>query len=118
MVGRVSHQELAALLLRASVQVSIPRSDATSATLLEGLAAGALPVVNDLPANREWVDPNIGAIVPRNPAVHELAGALRAAVSSEPQVGSLRRRVAGVTWERQVDIMAELFDRLAAEASS
>jgi glycosyltransferase involved in cell wall biosynthesis len=116
MAGKVSHDELAALLLRASVQVSIPRSDATSATLLEGLAAGALPVVNDLPANREWVDPSVGIVVPRDPTPDDLVGALRTAITSEPSIKSLRQRVVGVTWESQVDILADLFDRLAAEA--
>jgi L-malate glycosyltransferase len=55
--------ELAARLGRAAVYVSIPSSDGTSVTLLEALAAGAYPVVSDLPANREWVSEAYGGIV-------------------------------------------------------
>ena len=112
-VGGLTHEDLGSLLLRSSIQVSIPVSDATSATLLEGLAAGSLPVVNDLPANREWVDGNIGVIVSRHPTVDELAAALRKAVASKPMTGELRRRVAHVTWESQVELVAGLLERLA-----
>lgn len=114
-VGGLPHQELGRLLLRSSVQVSIPVSDATSATLLEGLAAGSLPVVNDLPANREWVDADVGVIVSRDPTVDELAAALRKAVASEPMTNELRNRVSHVTWESQVELMADLLDRLATK---
>lgn len=114
-VGTLAHDQLGTLLLKSSVQASIPISDATSATLLEGLAAGSLPVVNDLPANREWVDADIGVIVPRDPTVDELAAALRKAVTSESMTRELRNRVVHVTWESQVELMAGLLDRLATK---
>ena len=34
---------------------SLPRSDSVSVSLLEAMAQGAIPVVSDLPANRELV---------------------------------------------------------------
>ena len=56
-VGRLSPAELAGWLARAEVYVSASRSDSTSQSLLEAMAAGALPVVSDIPGNREWVGP-------------------------------------------------------------
>jgi glycosyltransferase involved in cell wall biosynthesis len=35
--------------------ISIPGSDATSISLLEAMSAGCIPIVSDLPANREWI---------------------------------------------------------------
>jgi Glycosyltransferase len=55
---------LAERLGKAAVYVSVPSSDGTSVTMLEAMAAGAYPVVSDLPANREWVDPEGGTVVP------------------------------------------------------
>lgn len=40
---------------RARIFVSIPESDGTSISLLEAMGAGCIPVVSDLPANREWI---------------------------------------------------------------
>ncbi len=55
---------LAERLGRAAVYVSVPSSEGTSVTLLEAMAAGAFPVVSDLPSNREWVTDEGGAVVP------------------------------------------------------
>jgi len=55
---------LADRLGRAAVYVSVPSSEGTSVTLLEAMAAGAYPVVSDVPANREWVGPPDGTVVP------------------------------------------------------
>ena len=55
---------LADRLAKAAVYVSVPSSEGTSVTLLEAMAAGAYPVVSDLPSNREWVDDEGGTVVP------------------------------------------------------
>ena len=54
-VGRLGTIELAAWLARAEVYVSASLSDSTSQSLLEAMAAGAVPVVSDIAGNREWV---------------------------------------------------------------
>lgn len=41
--------------LRSKIYISIPNTDGTSISLLEAMAYGCLPVLSDLPANREWV---------------------------------------------------------------
>lgn len=43
--------------------ISIPESDATSISLLEAMAAGCIPIVSDLPANREWINHGQNGIV-------------------------------------------------------
>lgn len=35
--------------------ISLPESDATSISLLEAMAYGCVPVVSDLPSNKEWI---------------------------------------------------------------
>jgi glycosyltransferase involved in cell wall biosynthesis len=55
---------LAERLGSAAVYVSVPSSEGTSVTLLEAMAAGAYPVVSDLPGNREWVSGEGGTVVP------------------------------------------------------
>jgi len=54
-VGFLNQAQLQESYRRSAVFVSIPLSDGTSVSLLEAMASGCLPVLSDLPANREWV---------------------------------------------------------------
>lgn len=102
-VGQLDRRDLHGVLLRSRMHVSVPVSDATSAALLDGMASGLIPVVNDLPANRQWVDQALGEIVSRDPSVHELASAFVRAASRAISVDAIRDRVKEVVWEDQVD---------------
>lgn len=62
-VGRVSRSEFLRILGDCDIVVSVPRSDATSLALLEGLAAGLFPIVSDLPGNREWIENGDGCFL-------------------------------------------------------
>jgi glycosyltransferase involved in cell wall biosynthesis len=53
--GMLDPAALARSYQRAALFASVPVSDGTSVSLLESMAAGCLPVLSDLPANREWV---------------------------------------------------------------
>jgi glycosyltransferase involved in cell wall biosynthesis len=55
--GKLSHAEVLSLFRRAEVSVSITDHDGTPNSLLEAMAAGAIPVCGDLPSIREWIVP-------------------------------------------------------------
>ena len=55
--GRCSQGEVLSLFCRAEVSVSITDQDGTPNSLLEAMAAGAIPVCSDLPSIREWIEP-------------------------------------------------------------
>lgn len=62
--GFVSPEQLADMYRQARLFVSVPRSDATSISLLEAMGHGCLPLLSNLPANLEWVLDGVnGAIV-------------------------------------------------------
>lgn len=66
--GFLAHATLLTHYQTARVFVSVPESDGTPASLLEAMAYGCLPVLSNLPANREWVvDAKNGVLV------HEMA---------------------------------------------
>ena len=67
--GRLGADAQAALYDRARWYVSVPRSDSVSVSVLEAMAHGCIPLLSDLPANRELVrDGANGLIVPEGQA--------------------------------------------------
>ena len=100
------------MLAVARVAVSVPVSDASSASLLEALAAGLVMVVNDLPANHEWVDATTAEIVSRDPSVAELARAIARAVVRPLSRSNARLAVRHVTWEAEVTRLQRLYASL------
>jgi glycosyltransferase involved in cell wall biosynthesis len=51
---------------QATYFVSIPTTDATSASLLEAVASDCIPIVSDLPANREWIRDGMNGVIVNN----------------------------------------------------
>jgi glycosyltransferase involved in cell wall biosynthesis len=113
LVGTLAQAELHGLLGRASVFVSIPVSDGTSASLLEAMAMGVLPIVNDLPANREWVDADCGVIVQRDPDETTLANAMVEAMRRGTLPEVVRAHVAETTWEREISRLCAAIEGVA-----
>jgi glycosyltransferase involved in cell wall biosynthesis len=54
-VGFLSAQKNAEWYARSTYYISIPISDGTAVSLLEAMYYGCVPIVSDLPANREWI---------------------------------------------------------------
>jgi glycosyltransferase involved in cell wall biosynthesis len=117
-VGRLAPEELAALLLRAEVCVSASLSDSTSVSLLEAMAAGAVPVVSDIEGNREWVAEGDGArLFPCGDAA-ALERALERALADPAWAGAARARNLRVVgeradWDRNLARIEALFAGLA-----
>lgn len=55
-LGRITNSELSKFLTISHIYVSLPVTEGVSASLLEAMACGCIPIVSDLPSNREWVD--------------------------------------------------------------
>lgn len=110
--GVLPQRELHKLLLNSAAFVSIPETDGTSASLLEAMAAGTIPIVNRLPANLEWVNPEIGEVVSRDPSTAELASAMVTAITRGINREAIRAAVVGATWESEVASLIDLYSRL------
>ena len=107
--------------LRCPVTISIPRSDATAASLLEAMATGSFPVVSDLPANRQLVIDGVNGLVVPVDDVPATTVALRRAIADR----ALRARAADAnrgrvareaTWEKAVQQVIGIY-RQAAQRS-
>ena len=54
--GTVSREMLIQYYRDTDIYVSTSRSDSTSVSLLEAMSFGLIPVVTDIPGNKEWID--------------------------------------------------------------
>ncbi len=54
-VGFLSQNEQEEIYKKATYYISIPSSDSTAVSLLEAMSFGCVPIVSNLPANREWI---------------------------------------------------------------
>jgi glycosyltransferase involved in cell wall biosynthesis len=116
-LGWLATADLDHELERAHVYVSTSLSDSTSVSLLEAMAAGCLPVVSDIPANREWVrDGETGLLFACGDAPGLAACLRRAAGDAE-----LRRRAAlenrrtiaeRANWDANMSLVERLFTDL------
>lgn len=104
-LGFVTREELAEHLRAACVWVSVPPSDGAPLSLLEAMAAGALPVVADIPSMREWLGESRGVLIaevtPEGVAAAILEGFARAA---DAAVAAANRRLV----EERADSAANL----------
>lgn len=72
-VGRLPADEQARWYARAQWFLSLPISDSTSVSVLEAMAHGCIPLLSDLPANRELVgNSERGMIVGDGAALHRI----------------------------------------------
>lgn len=53
--GFLSSSQQNEMYKKSTYYFSLPTSDSTSVSLLEAMAYGCIPILSDLPANREWV---------------------------------------------------------------
>jgi glycosyltransferase involved in cell wall biosynthesis len=82
-VGLQSPIRLADLLASAHVYVSVPTSDSLALSNLEAMAAGAFPIVSDLPSINGWVEDGKTGLRVRPGDVAALANALRRALDDD-----------------------------------
>lgn len=81
-IGFVNRKENIENYKKAKIWVSIPSSDGTAISLLEAMAYGCIPILSDLPANREWVKNNENGIIVEDKLENEINKALNLELES------------------------------------
>jgi glycosyltransferase involved in cell wall biosynthesis len=80
LIGYVDDESYIKYLAASDIIISIPSTDATSISLLEGMAIGLYPIATDIPANREWIRDGENGTLVRVGDFHALAEAILEAV--------------------------------------
>lgn len=115
-VGRISQAELPEYYNDADLYISASHVDGSSLSLMEAMSCGTVPVVSDIPSNKEWVeDGKSGYLFTDGDSVH-LASRLLALArvrTSLPGVSRQAESVAGerADWSRNQKIMLDGYEK-------
>lgn len=110
-VGRLDATTQAGWYGRATGYLSLPDSDSVSVSVLEAMAHGALPILSDLPANRELVrDGDNGLILPDGA---DPVPALRALLLRADAIGRDNH-----TWVARQALFPDAVDRFLARVAT
>ena len=94
-VGRLDADAQSAIYARARWYVSVPRSDSVSVSVLEAMGHGCIPLLSDLPANRELVrDGGNGLVVADGVDAFDVA-ALERLAADAPAIAAANRAWVG-----------------------
>ena len=115
--GRLDQPELAAKLAVSQVYVSTSPVEGTSISLLEAMACGCLPVVADIPANRDWINHGVNGLLFPPGNANALATCLQQAFEesrlAEAAAACNPRAVASRgSFAAHVDLTASLYQEL------
>lgn len=119
--GRYRPEDIGKMLQDNDVFVSIPDSDSTSVSLLEGMCCGLFPIVSDLPANREWVKHlDNGYIIPAIDGAH-VADAMSWCLNNKAHLKEASEKNRGIIleralWKNNAKIVEKIYDELARYA--
>lgn len=118
-VGWIDGATLRPLYREHDAYVSLSRSDSTSQSLLEAMAAGLVPVVSDIAGNREWVTHRReGLLVPVGDAEAVACALAEVSRGTEAAAMAARARAKAASRARFSDTLEETERRLQILAGS
>ncbi len=111
--GMVSPRESLERMGESHLMISLPSSDATPVSLLEAMAAGALPILSDLPAYHDWVADGVNGLFVK-PDFTNLVSVLNRAVRDralQEKAAAINRKIIleRAIWEDQFQPMLKFY---------
>ena len=92
-VGWLDAAAQAAWYAKARWYISLPRSDSVAVSVLEAMGHGCVPLLSDLPANRELVrDGDNGLIVTQGASVDDLSAAMKSLLARADSIATDNRQ--------------------------
>jgi len=85
-LGSKSPKEIQKLMNKFNFYVSASRSDGSSVSLMEAMAAGLICIVSDFPSNSEWINHQKSGFLFQNGSAKSLSKTIREVLQIKPEV--------------------------------
>jgi glycosyltransferase involved in cell wall biosynthesis len=117
-LGHLSPLETQELMAASDVYVSVAESDGVSISLLEALALGLVPVLSDIPANRDWIEDGASGMLVQLSAEGIADGIVRATRLDRATAARTNRETVRARADRATNLgaFAELLDELVGSS--
>jgi len=116
-LGKIPHDEMPKYLGLSDIYASSSLSDAMSVSKLEAMACGLIPVVSDIPANREVIsDGENGFIFKNNP--EELSKKLSYVIKNYDEIkgkivkSNLKIIEGNFNWDRNMEELEDVYHHI------
>jgi L-malate glycosyltransferase len=116
--GYLPSPDVERIIAQADVYVSLSITDGASLALLEAMALGAVPVLSDIPANREWIHDGVGGRLVALEPTAVADGVQRALLLDRDALVAQNRRTVQERGDRETNLgrLAGELDRLLEHA--
>lgn len=98
--GRISQEDLPGYYNEADVYISASHVDGSSLSLMEAMSCGAVPLVSNIPSNREWVEDGVSGYLFEDGDDVQLAARLLALDKVRQNMPEISRRALAIAEER------------------
>lgn len=115
-VGRISQQDLPRYYNEADIYLSASHVDGSSLSLMEAMSCGTVPLVSNIPSNREWVEDGVSGYLFEDGDAVQLAARLLALDKVRRQLTTVSRNAQAVAeeradWQKNQQIMLGGYDQ-------
>lgn len=115
--GVVSREMLMRTYEESDIYVSTSKSDSTSVSLLEAMSFGSIPVVTDIPGNREWIGDGNNGFLFRTSDYKTLAERIVHLINRSADHAGIREKNRSIiqkraVWENNMQVIEDSFCRL------
>ncbi|HVP37384.1 MAG TPA: glycosyltransferase family 4 protein [Terriglobales bacterium] len=120
-MGYVTRENLEELFQKAVIYISTSLSDSTSVSLLEAMASGLVPIVTDIPGNREWIEDGKNGFLFPSDNYQALAEKVIWIINNFKEIEKLRDEnqkiiLEKALWEKNMEIVEQCFLKLLKES--
>jgi glycosyltransferase involved in cell wall biosynthesis len=116
--GRIPQHEIASVLNRSHLFITVSLSDGNNISLNEAMACGALPIATDIPANKQWIEHHKnGFLIP----INDIDGLAKTIMHCYRNFNSIIENVVSLNqniiqekaiWSKHMDIVAKKYNQL------